>query len=215
MKYKIILASASPRRVTLMKNLGLQFEILPADIDEIVEPGLSPEKVVMNLARDKAEKVKGLVENREETGTSQIIVAADTVVALGQKILGKPLDRNDAIEMLTQLSASEHFVYTGVNIFKSDGQGQWRSLTDYGETRVFMRDLARSEIEAYVDSGEPMDKAGAYALQGIGAFLVKGIEGCPANVIGLPVPKVLEMLRSLGLAVMQNNEMAKTKREEL
>lgn len=202
--FRIILASASPRRVTLMKNLGLEFEILPADIDEIVEPGLSPEKVVMNLARDKAAKVMSLVQERERPGISHVIVAADTVVALGQNILGKPQDRKDAIEMLSQLSASAHYVYTGVHILKSNGQGEWQSLTDFGETRVFMRNLSAGEIAAYVDTEEPMDKAGAYALQGIGAFLVQGIEGCPANVIGLPVPKVLEMLRSLNLPVMGN-----------
>ena len=201
----IILASASPRRVALLKNLGLEFSVRPADIDETVAPGLSPEEVVMSLARQKAAKVRDLVQ--EEGGREDVslyVIAADTVVAQDDKILGKPQDRDDAIAMLSHLSGNSHYVFTGVTILKREAgtSGPWQELTDHGATKVYFRNLSAQEIAAYVDTEEPTDKAGAYALQGIGAFLIEGIEGCPANVIGLPVPKVLLMLRSLGLPVM-------------
>ncbi|MBX9938695.1 MAG: Maf family protein [Candidatus Obscuribacterales bacterium] len=199
---KIILASSSPRRIQLLQNLSLQFEVKPADIDETVPPGLSPPQIVCELARQKGEKI--LSDLSFAPSTRYLIIAADTLVARDDEVLGKPIDRQEAIKMLMSLSNRSHSVYTGVHlIMTAPNQGDGHlSRTFFGDTKVVVRSLQLEEVEAYAATGEPDDKAGAYALQGIGAFLIDHIEGCPANVIGLPVPLLVKEMRAMGVAVM-------------
>ena len=188
----IILASQSPRRRELLGQMGLtQFIIRPALGAEIADPGLTPARLVEALSRQKAEEVAG----RSEPG--DLIIAADTVVAVDGTVLGKPRDEAHAREMLSLLSGREHTVYTGVTV-RRDGQ----VLTGHEATRVRFRPLSPAEIDAYVRSGEPMDKAGAYGIQGLGALLVEGIEGDYCNVVGLPVCRLGRMLLEFGVDLL-------------
>lgn len=207
-KIQIVLASASPRRISLVKNLGLDFEILPSDIDEIVRPGLSPAEVVAELAESKASRVQELI--RERGGTiaqgDYVIIAADTIVVFEDDILGKPADREDAIAMLTRLVGNRHQVFTGVHILDVSAinldKSEIRRYHDVEVASVEFRPLSLVEISNYVDTKEPMDKAGAYALQGIGAFMIEKIEGSPSNIIGLPLVLTTRMLRQCGIKIM-------------
>jgi len=205
---RLILASQSPRRIDLLNKLGLEFEVVPSDKEEVVQSGLSPEDVVLSIAEQKAEDVVYQLRKRIETEDGPfLILAADTLVAFEGKLLGKPGDRQEAIEMLESLSGKTHMVHTGVVVFRaektSDNGGIKKSVINAVETSyVTFRPLQRSEIEAYVDTNEPMDKAGAYALQGIGAFLVSKVDGSDSNVIGLPVSRAVDLLRRSGLKVL-------------
>ncbi len=184
----VVLASQSPRRRALLEQMGLtQFVVRPALGEEVAVPGLSPAQLVEELSRRKAEEVAG----RSQPG--DLIIAADTVVAVDGRVLGKPRDKTQAQAMLELLSGRVNTVYTGVTV-RRDGT----SLTEHEATRVHFRPLSREEIAAYVDSGEPMDKAGAYGIQGLGALLVEGIEGDYFNVVGLPVCRLGQMLARLG-----------------
>ena len=193
-----------------MKNLGLTFEVLPADIEEITEHAQTPGEVVAELALMKARRTQEILKERLSAQVAEkpaaaapyVILAADTLVILDNDILGKPVDRAEAISMLERMSARSHEVYTGVHVIYQDGEGKQHDLDDVGISRVHFRKLTRSEIENYVDSGEPMDKAGAYALQGIGAFLLEGIEGCPTNIIGLPLPLTMALLRRCNISIL-------------
>lgn len=199
---RLILASASPRRIQLLENLGLAFEVEPADIDETVEDGVSPQKAVQELSAHKAAAIlEKLRRQNPDQNLDFIIIAADTLVADGEEVLGKPQDRAEAIAMLKQLAAKPHQVFTGVHVINFRN-GKEEHHKECGATTVYFRPLTEAEITSYVDTGEPMDKAGAYALQGIGAFLVEKIDGCAANVIGLPVPRVVAILRRIGVKVM-------------
>lgn len=207
---QLILASQSPRRIDLLTKLGLQFEVIPSDKDEVIPPGLSPEAVVLAIAEQKAEDVVLRLRKRiESEAIPFLILAADTLVVFDGQLLGKPSDRNEAIEMLEKLSGKTHIVHTGVVVFRaekspgSDNGGIKKSFINTVETSyVTFRPLLRSEIEAYVDTKEPMDKAGAYALQGIGAALVSKIEGSDSNVIGLPVARAVDLLRRSGMHIL-------------
>jgi septum formation protein len=207
----IILASASPRRVELMNNLGLEFSVLPADIEEIAERAQTPREVVAELAMKKAERshqiyLEGVPSGVAEQHAPYVVLAADTLVIFGDEILGKPTDRDDAIGMLERMSGKYHQVFTGVHIIAvncgQEGVPEERHLQDVGISSVKFRTLTRAEIESYVDTKEPMDKAGSYALQGIGAFLLESMEGCPTNIIGLPIPLTMAMLRDCGVKIM-------------
>ena len=188
----IILASQSPRRRELLGQMGLtQFIIRPALGEETADPGLTPAQLVEALSRQKAEEVAG----RSEPG--DLVIAADTVVAVDGTVLGKPRDEVHAREMLSLLSGREHTVYTGVTV-RRDGQ----VLTGHEATRVRFRPLSPAEIDAYVRSGEPMDKAGAYGIQGLGALLVEGIDGDYCNVVGLPVCRLGRMLVEFGVDLL-------------
>ncbi len=199
---RLILASASPRRIQLLKNLGLTFEVEPADIDESVEDGVSPQTAVQELSAHKAAAIlEKLRRQNTDPNLDFIIIAADTLVADADEVLGKPQDRTEAIAMLKQLAAKPHQVFTGVHVIDLRN-GKEEHHQECGATTVYFRPLTEAEITSYVDTGEPMDKAGAYALQGIGAFLVEKIDGCAANVIGLPVPRVVALLRRIGVKVM-------------
>ncbi len=185
----IILASASPRRKEILQRMGIEdFEVIVSDADETTEDGLNPAEMVEQLSLLKAKAVAAQVSN------DAIIIAADTVVALDGTILGKPIDKGDAFRMLSALSGVSHHVYTGVTVMQSD-----RILTRHETTPVQFRNLESTEIEHYIATGECMDKAGAYGIQGYGCLLVEGIHGDYYNVMGLPVPCLARMLKEFGV----------------
>ena len=180
---KVILASGSPRRRELLSQAGIEYTVEPADIEETTTETL-PAKVVEDLSRQKA-----LAVSKNHPG--QVVLAADTVVAFDDKILGKPVDEDDAFEMLTELSGRTHQVYTGVTIVYTDG-----SVKTFSEcTEVTMYPNSPEAIRSYIASGEPMDKAGAYGIQGLGAVLVERINGDYNNVVGLPLARVYRELK--------------------
>jgi len=183
----IVLASASPRRRELLRMLGVEnLKIIPAKGGEHIEPGWGPAETVRNLSRDKALEVAGGISGEA------VIIAADTVVALDGKILGKPRDEKEAVEMLSGLSGRTHEVYTGVTVIKGGDM-----MTEHERTAVRFREVTGDEIRAYVATGEPMDKAGAYGAQGIGSLFVEGVEGDFYNVVGLPMCRLALMLKKL------------------
>ena len=185
----IILASNSPRRRELLAQIGIRdFQILSPDVDEAVESGLSPARMVEALSLRKARAAAG------RAGAEDLILAADTVVALDGRVLGKPRDQEEAFAMLSALSGREHRVYTGVTVL-----GGGRGATEHEETAVAFRALSPEEIRDYIATGEPMDKAGAYGIQGVGALLVQGIRGDYCNVVGLPLFRLGRMLSGFGV----------------
>ncbi|MFA7338298.1 MAG: Maf family protein [Candidatus Obscuribacterales bacterium] len=204
----LILASSSPRRIELIKNLGLKFEILPSDLDEIVNAALTPSEVVAELAESKAARVRELVQERggATAQAHHVILAADTIVVFEGDILGKPIDRDHAIAMLTRLVGNTHEVYTGVHVISVNHSSKSDPAVvahhEIEVAKVEFRKLSAIEIANYVDSKEPMDKAGSYALQGIGAFMINKIEGSPSNIIGLPLVRTIELLRKCGVQIM-------------
>lgn len=189
---KIYLASASPRRQALLKQIGLNFNVIPSKVKEIIKENLCPGELVENLALDKARDVAGILGDG-------IVIGADTVVVLDNQIMGKPLDSAEAALMLTRLSGAHHQVMTGVAIIdiKSGLQRVFHETTC-----VRFRNLTSEIIENYINSGEPFDKAGAYAIQGLGSILVDGIEGCYFNVVGLPLTRVATELSEFGINLL-------------
>jgi len=185
----IILASASPRRRELLERMGIdEFEIVVSDADESLEEGLPPSAQVEALSQRKAAAVAA------EAEPGSLVIAADTVVALEGTILGKPADEEDAFRMLSALSGVRHQVYTGVTVMRDDVV-----LTRHEVTSVEFRSLEPEEVELYIATGECMDKAGAYGIQGYGALLVEGINGDYYNVMGLPVALLSQMLKEFGV----------------
>ena len=185
----IILASQSPRRRELMKVLGVDFKIMVDNTPEVIEKGLSPEKIVCSLASFKGENVSKQLDETEKA----IIIAADTVVAADGKILGKPADAEAAEEMLSMLSGRVHQVFTGVYVKDTETK---KAVTFFEKTEVFFRKLDIEEIKAYIKTGEPMDKAGAYGIQERGSLFVESVNGDFFNVVGLPVCKLAEVLKN-------------------
>jgi septum formation protein len=180
----IILASASPRRRELFGLLNLPFVVWSADVDETPRPGESPELLVARLSGTKAAAIREDSADWDQIPPDVLIVAADTVVVLGERILGKPQDAPDAVRMLTDLRARSHFVHSAVTVVDiSSG----RASINLSSTRVWMRDYTDEELEAYVATLDPLDKAGAYAIQHAGFAPVDHIEGCYTNVVGLPL----------------------------
>jgi septum formation protein len=193
---RIILASTSPRRKELIASLHLAFEVIPSHADEDTPPEWTPEQTVQELAMRKALAVYRGLEGREQDA---VIVGSDTVVVLDGDILGKPVDEADAERMLSRLQGREHRVFTGVAcIDASNGQ----SMVQYRQTDVTMKELSEATIRAYVQTGEPSDKAGSYAIQGIGASLIERVEGCYFNVVGLPLSLLSDMLDGFGIHVL-------------
>lgn len=188
---KIILASSSPRRQELLRQLAIPFTVRAVPVDENIEGDMPPGLLVENLALRKARAVAGELEEG-------LVIGSDTVVVLDNRVLGKPRSRKEALQMLENLRGRVHEVYTGLALVDA---GSGRSVTAHECTKVHFRKPARHELEAYVDSGEPMDKAGAYGIQGLGAVFVSGIKGCYYNVVGLPVAKLVEMLGEFGVDV--------------
>ena len=186
---KIILASQSPRRKELLERMGIRdFETISPNVDESAFHGLPPEELVRRLSAEKAAAVAGKV------GEDAIVIAADTVVALEGAVLGKPADELDAFKMLSALSGVRHQVYTGVTVCRGGEKQTAHEVTD-----VTFRELSEEEIEHYIATGEPMDKAGAYGIQGYGALLIQGISGDYYNVMGLPVCRLSGMLARFGV----------------
>ena len=184
----MILASQSPRRIELMREAGFECRVIPADIDETPRPDESPFELVERLARAKALHVASTEANADE-----IVVAADTIVAIDGKKLGKPHDAEDAKDMLRLLSGRTNQVATGVCIAKGERTESFVEVTD-----VTFYDLSDSEIDRYVATGEPLDKAGAYGIQGTGGrMLIRGITGDFYNVVGLPIARVVRAIATL------------------
>ncbi|WP_426448676.1 Maf family protein [Paenibacillus sp. S-38] len=193
----LILASSSPRRQELIGSLGLPYAIRVSDVDESTEPGLSPAQIVEELSARKA----GAVYERckEEGPADGIVIGSDTIVVLDGEVLGKPQDEQDAFRMLSSLQGRRHQVYTGVACFDlATGQ----RLTEHRVTEVYMNPLTEAQIRRYIASGEPMDKAGSYAIQGLGATMIDRIEGDYFNVVGLPLSLLSALLERLGVAVI-------------
>jgi septum formation protein len=189
----IILASQSPRRKELLGQMGLRgFKIVSPDVDEHMEGNPSPAQLVEELSLRKARAVA------EHEDADDLIIAADTVVALDGAVLGKPQDERDAFSMLSALSGNRHRVYTGVTVMQGE-----RTVTQSEETIVTFRELEPDEISHYIATGEPMDKAGAYGIQGLGALLVSGIEGDYFNVMGLPVYRLGRILADFGIDLLE------------
>jgi septum formation protein len=184
---KLILASGSLRRQELLRAAGIEPEVCPADISEDRNPGEPPVEYALRLAREKAEKVA-------RQFSFEFVLGGDTIVVVDEEILGKPRDALDAARMLRLLSGRPHLVTTAVSLIAPGRPADTRSLT----TQVFFRHLRENEIQQYIAGGEPMDKAGAYAIQGGAASWVVRLEGDYSNVVGLPMPLVSEMLHTSG-----------------
>ena len=188
----IILASQSPRRRELLKYITNDFEVKTANVDETLEKGISPDKAVEYLSKIKAEPFKNGVDT---------IIGADTVVSIDGKILGKPKDKADAFAMIKELSGREHSVFTGVTVICKNEE-----KTFSVETKVKFFDLSDDEINTYIATGEPFDKAGAYGIQGVGAVLVEKIEGDYNNIVGLPLAKLNQVfLKEFNLNLMEES----------
>lgn len=188
---RIILASNSPRRREILAQLGIQFEIIPSKFEENAS-NMNPEDMVMYLAEEKAMSV---AKNIKEEA---FIIGADTIV-YQKEVMGKPKDNEDAARMLKNLSGVFHTVITGISVVHTPSL---KKVTDYEKTLVKFKNISDDEIQAYVKSGEPMDKAGAYAIQGIGSLLVEKIEGCYFNVVGLPVYRLSKILDSFEYKIL-------------
>jgi len=188
---KIVLASGSPRRRALLQMIGIEdFRVIPADDEEEILPGLSPGQTVSSIALQKAKIVSRLCDSAD------IIIAADTLVYLNGRPIAKPGSDEEAAEMLKELSGRRHSVYTGVVLLKGDVHVSGVEVTD-----VYFREISDREISAYVKTGEPMDKAGAYAAQGRAAVFIERIEGEFFNVMGLPLCRLSTMLRDFGVII--------------
>jgi septum formation protein len=184
----IVLASASPRRVELLQSAGISVSVRPSGIEEILLPGETPEAHAMRLARDKARDVAAL-------GNGRFFIGADTIVVSGDEIMGKPRDAKDAERMLRKLSGTVHQVITGFSVIDTASNAE---ITAAVKTLVYFKELLDDEIYSYIASGCPFDKAGAYAIQGDAAHMIRKIEGSYTNVVGLPLCEVVEALRTLG-----------------
>lgn len=191
---RLILASSSPRRQELIRLLGLRvpIEVQSSDADETVPADWAPPRIVEELALRKAQAVRSQLPRE---AAAAVLLGADTIVVLDGQVLGKPQDAADAIRMLERLQGRPHEVYSGVALLDTNG----RELISHAVTRVYMKSLDSTRIERYVASGEPLDKAGAYGIQGAAAAFVERIEGCYFNVVGLPVSLTADMLQQFGM----------------
>ncbi|MFH1117239.1 MAG: Maf family protein [Pseudomonadota bacterium] len=186
----LILASSSPRRKELLTALGIRFRVVPSTVEEVSVNGESPEAQVARLALAKAEDVM-------EQFPGSWVLGGDTIVVIGGRILGKPRDKEDARSMLATLAAKTHEVYTGYALVNSLLPERHR--VRHVRSGVHIRELSEEEIEGYVMTGEPMDKAGAYAIQGVGSGIVERVHGSYTNVVGLPLCEVARDLKELGI----------------
>ena len=188
----IVLASASPRRQELLRRIGItEFDIRVPEAEETYPEGLSPRQIVEYISREKADAAVKLC------GADEIVITADTMVFLDDARLGKPTDEADALRMLTALQGRHHTVCTGVTVRQGD-----HTVTESEETEVIFRPATQRELLAYIATGEPMDKAGAYGIQGKGSLLVEGIRGDFFNVMGLPLLRLSRMLEQFGITCL-------------
>ncbi len=190
MKQRLILASASPRRSQLMRQIGLKPEIMPSMAEEVIE-GQDPKSIVMALSKQKAEDIAGKYKE------GAVVIGADTVVSIDGMILGKPGNHWEAAEMIERLQGKVHQVYTGVTIVLNGGAN--KQVTFAEQTDVSVYPMSEQEIYRYVESGEPMDKAGAYGIQGKFAAYIREIHGDYNNVVGLPTGRLYQELKALGV----------------
>lgn len=184
---RIVLASASPRRSMLLETLGLKFTVDPSTAPEVIPPDAAPHEAVTLLAAQKAEDVA------ERHPGVDLVIGADTIVVLDGAILGKPADRADALRMLGLIAGRWHAVYTGFAVIMAG-----TTHVSYERSEVRIAALDEAQIARYVDTGEPLDKAGSYAIQGLGSTLVPEIRGCYTNIVGLPIPALIGKLGELG-----------------
>ena len=186
----LVLASGSPRRAELLKRLGVPYRVIVSEVPEgkLLPPWL---QCVQELAYRKAQAVASF--------TGEVVLAADTIVVKNDKVLGKPRDQEDAERMLTFLSGNVHEVFTGICVINCLTKQVWQ---DVEVTKVYFRPLTAEEIKAYLASSEPLDKAGAYGIQGLGSLLIEKIEGCYYNVVGLPLVKTMTLLRKCGVRIL-------------
>lgn len=189
MKKELILASASPRRSELLAMTGMRFKVYPADVDETLLQGWTETEAVMELAVRKAKFVSPVFPD-------SIILSADTMVFCSGELLGKPIDEKDAVRMLKTLSGKEHEVLTGLCLLDTENN---KSVVCFEQTKVRFRDLYEEDIAYYLLSGEPFDKAGAYAIQGKASMFIESIQGCYFNIVGLPLFRLGQALQELGV----------------
>lgn len=190
----LILASASPRRAALLEQMGLDFLIIPSDLDE-GKPVFPIENWVQELSKAKALSIKARV--------GETVLAADTVVVFEDQVLGKPESEQAAIEMLELLSGRMHYVVTGIcAVSRPHNLADVYVYQDFERTKVYFRKLSPIEIRAYIKSREPFDKAGAYGIQGLGALFAEKIEGCYFNIVGLPLVRTMYLLRKCGINIL-------------
>jgi septum formation protein len=187
MSVRVVLASGSPRRRQLLQLIGIEHDVVPSNIDETMRPRETPRRHAERLAREKA----SVIAKREP---DRITIGADTIVVINRKVLGKPADAEDARRMLSMLSGREHTVITAVAVARGR---KLRSAVE--EVRVKFRRLREDEIDAYIATGEPMDKAGAYGIQGYGATIVECVDGDYFAVMGLPLARLVTLLKDLGV----------------
>ena len=192
----MILASGSPRRKELLSQIGVKFEIKTSEKEEVIT-SCNPKDVVKELSTMKANDVAEGIQG------PAIILGADTVVAYDGKILGKPKDKEDAVRMISSFAGDEHYVYTGVCILIKEADGSVREISFAEGTRVFVYGMTEKEIKDYVDSGEPMDKAGAYAIQGLFAPYIKEISGDYYNIVGFPIAGIYQRLKEAGINIYE------------
>lgn len=190
---EIVLASASPRRSMLLQQIGLDFTIVPSQIEENAKDVHQPLVWVQEIALAKAQNVANNVKD-------SLVIGADTIVLNNKLILGKPANEKEAREMLRSLSGKTHQVITGIAIIDSNNLDNF--LSEVEITQVTFRKISEEEIEAYLQTGEPFDKAGAYGIQGLGAVFVEGIQGCYFNVVGLPLNRLAQGLKNFGVEVL-------------
>ncbi len=192
---KLILASRSPRRSELLRSLGLEFEVSPSKVDETTDPAQSPEQNALNIARHKARWVA-----RQNPGS--YVLGADTMVVLDQEIIGQPANEEDACRILSKLAGKRHRVVTGVVLITPEAEEYETAVA----STVAIQSVSREEIRSYVATGEPLDKAGAYAIQGKGSFLVESWEGSYSNIVGLPLEALTGLFQQAGFPVPEKNE---------
>jgi len=192
---EIILASASPRRKELLKQLNINFEVIPSQIEENIDKeNFSPE-MIEKLALEKAQDVA------DKINYPAVIIGADTVVVIDNKILGKPEDKEEAFQMLKLLSGRTHKVISAIAVIDKSINKQ---ITDHVVSEVTFKQLTDPEIREYIETGEPMDKAGAYAIQGIGSKFISSISGCYSNIVGISIEKLAEMLKECQIIVLKD-----------
>ena len=198
---QLILASQSPRRKHILKQLGVKFEVSENTFTETGHEKGSPQKHVLENALGKARSVAAHYKNA-------LVIGADTVVVFNRKVLGKPKDMRESVSFLQMLQGNTHVVYTGLALIDTKKN---KELTDYVKTNVTMRTLTDNELKAYLALINPLDKAGAYAIQGPGSIIVKKIDGCYYNVVGFPIAKLEDMMLSLGTSLFQYMKKRNTK----
>jgi septum formation protein len=196
---KIVLASKSPRRAHLFRQIGIDFSTHPSKVDETLDDNIAPEILAGNLAEVKADTVA-------EQYSESLVIAADTIVVINNRLLGKPENEDDAFKMLTLLSGKSHYVYTGVCVHHTDAESNISSSLKFTErTRVSFSELSKREIEHYIKCGSPFDKAGSYGIQDdMGSLFVEKIEGDYYNVVGFPLNRFYRELKRRMPDVFQN-----------